>query len=334
MTGEVATDTTMVSAAGLTDGRGSWWPSWWPPSARPAPPVLAPDTVAGVLLRRGPAAELGLAAGVPVVVGAGDRACEVLGTAASPDRPMVSWGTTANVSVPVEVFPGPSPTVWWSPGGHRGLAPGGRSLGRRVPPELVVHPHRDRCPDVLMAAAGAAPVGAHGVVALPWFGGARAPWWRARARGGFVGLSFDHDAGDLARAVVEVGGLGGPALSGRRRRAVSATRAGPHRGPGTEDRPPAPWPSHPHRRHRTPGRPVAGRVRPPRPGPPCSPLGAVGADYDLDQLDPGGGDGGARPVGHVDRYAERRAGRGADAVAWRRAVPVEPSEASPVKPAQ
>jgi sugar (pentulose or hexulose) kinase len=54
-----------------------------------------------------------------------------------------------------------------------------------------------------MARAAAAPVGAHGVVALPWFGGARAPWWRDGARGAFVGLGLEHDAGDLCRAVVE-----------------------------------------------------------------------------------------------------------------------------------
>ncbi len=42
-----------------------------------------------------------------------------------------------------------------------------------------------------------------GVIALPWFGGARAPWWRDTARGAVLGLSFDHDVGDMARAVVE-----------------------------------------------------------------------------------------------------------------------------------
>ena len=54
-----------------------------------------------------------------------------------------------------------------------------------------------------MARAAARPPGAHGLVALPWFGGARAPWWRATAAGGFLGLGFEHDAGDLCRAVVE-----------------------------------------------------------------------------------------------------------------------------------
>ena len=50
--------------------------------------------------RRGGATEL--SDDVQVVAGAGDRACEVLGTGARPCGPMVSFGTTANVSVPHE----------------------------------------------------------------------------------------------------------------------------------------------------------------------------------------------------------------------------------------
>ena len=38
---------------------------------------------------------------------------------------------------------------------------------------------------------------------LPWFGGARAPWWRDGARGAMVGLALDHRLGDVARGVVE-----------------------------------------------------------------------------------------------------------------------------------
>ena len=54
---------------------------------------------------------LGLRRRRPVVVGAGDRACEVLGTGAPAEAPMVSWGTTANVSVPHDGPVGALPTV-------------------------------------------------------------------------------------------------------------------------------------------------------------------------------------------------------------------------------
>ncbi|HYA69615.1 MAG TPA: FGGY-family carbohydrate kinase, partial [Acidimicrobiales bacterium] len=57
--------------------------------------------------------------------------------------------------------------------------------------------------DALVAAARASPPGARGVTATAWLGGARAPWWRDSARGAFVGIDFDHGAGDLARAAIE-----------------------------------------------------------------------------------------------------------------------------------
>ena len=57
--------------------------------------------------------------------------------------------------------------------------------------------------DVVVDRARSSPPGVTGVIVLPWFGGARAPWWRATARGAVVGLSFDHDVGDMARAVIE-----------------------------------------------------------------------------------------------------------------------------------
>jgi sugar (pentulose or hexulose) kinase len=138
-----------------------------------------------------------------VVIGAGDRACEVLGTGATGPVPMVSWGTTANVSVPgvdrpLEVPPG----VVVSRAGDRGwLFEGGLSgagsflawLG-----QLTGH-----SPAELAELAARSPVGARGLVATPWLDGARAPWWQPGAAAAFVGLSSAHGLSDLARAVFE-----------------------------------------------------------------------------------------------------------------------------------
>jgi xylulokinase len=202
MTGAVLTDRTMVSAAGLCDAAGGLVAGLLESIGDRLPPVVAPDTVAGALSPRA-ASELGLPKGVPVVVGAGDRACEVLGAGAATDRPMVSWGTTANVSVPVAAFPDPPPdgVVVSRAAGSGFLLEGGLSTAGSLIRWLSDLTGVGA--DALMARAADCPAGAGGVIALPWFGGARAPWWRAGARGGFVGVSFEHDAGHLARAAVE-----------------------------------------------------------------------------------------------------------------------------------
>jgi xylulokinase len=294
MTGEVATDSTMVSAAGLVDGTGTPVPELVSGIGDRLPPVVGPDRVVG-LLSADPAGQLGLEAGLPVVIGAGDRACEVLGAGGSPDRPMVSWGTTANVSVPVGVFPRPVPDGLVVTGAATGgwLLEGGLSAAGSLLSWLSTLTGVGT--DVLMTRAGAAPVGAHGVVALPWFGGARAPWWREGARGGFVGLSFDHDAGDLARAAVEsvafevrrclaAAGAAGSARS----LALAGTPGVGATGTGTAgngDRPSAPWPQIltavtglPAVRRRSGQAASAGAA--------LLTAIAVGEDYDLDELDP------------------------------------------------
>ena len=115
LTGEVSTDVTLASATGLfgmgTEVLGPLVPGLVDAVGSLAPRLPQPrrsDSVVGGLLGE-PAAELGLRAGIPVVIGAGDRACEVLGAGASERWPMVSWGTTANVSVPVVDLVGAGP---------------------------------------------------------------------------------------------------------------------------------------------------------------------------------------------------------------------------------
>jgi len=60
-----------------------------------------------------------------------------------------------------------------------------------------------RSHDALLADAAAVEPGARGVLALPWFAGARAPWWRADAHAVFAGLSLAHGPAELTRAVLE-----------------------------------------------------------------------------------------------------------------------------------
>jgi sugar (pentulose or hexulose) kinase len=132
-------------------------------------------------------------AGTPVVIGAGDRQCEVLGTGATATIPMVSWGTTANVSMPTETEQ-PVEGLRVTKAAIDGwLLEGGLSAAGSLLAWMGVS---------LDDAAGSPP-GARGVVALPWLGGARAPWWRPDAGAAFVNMSSAHTRADVARAAIE-----------------------------------------------------------------------------------------------------------------------------------
>lgn len=49
----------------------------------------------------------------------------------------------------------------------------------------------------------ASPLGAKGLIFLPYLMGERSPRWNDRARGSFVGLTMAHERGDMLRAVME-----------------------------------------------------------------------------------------------------------------------------------
>ncbi len=202
MTDQFVTDVTFASRSGLYDFDGNAVRELAGPALGKLPSVVSSDTVVGQL-KSVPGAELGLRPGIPVVIGAGDRQCEVLGSGASEDHPMVSWGTTGNVSVPVNERPVPSPagavvtraadSGWLLEGGLSAAGSFLAWLGRLL----------GSTPTELARLAGESAPGARGVVAVPWLDGARAPWWRDDARAGFVGLGAAHDARDLARSVIE-----------------------------------------------------------------------------------------------------------------------------------
>jgi sugar (pentulose or hexulose) kinase len=117
--------------------------------------------------------------------------------------PMVSWGTTTNVSVPAATLPQPLPPGLAASRGavdghliEAGLSASGAALSwlrRLTGLDLLA----------LADAAAATEPGARGVVALPWLNGARAPWWRPGARAAFLNLTPAHGPGDLARAIYE-----------------------------------------------------------------------------------------------------------------------------------
>ncbi|HVN49943.1 MAG TPA: FGGY family carbohydrate kinase, partial [Acidimicrobiales bacterium] len=202
LAGQVVSDATMATASGLYDRELRVVTELIGVHRELLAPVVEPGTLVGAL-RTEVAGALALRAGTPVVIGAGDRACEVLGSGASGPLVAVSWGTTANASRAGPVRPDPVPAELavtravevgrWS--SEAGLAAAGSLL------EWVARASGWEV-DALVQAATAVPLGAGGVVVLPWLGGARAPWWRDDLDVQVV-AAHDPEPAEVARAVFE-----------------------------------------------------------------------------------------------------------------------------------
>jgi xylulokinase len=202
LTGTVVTDTTLASRTGLCGLGAGWLPDAEERYAPRLPPIVQPTAVVGCLTPEA-ARVLRLTTGVQVVAGAGDRSCEVLGTGATATAPMVSFGTTANVSVP---HPGPVSSLPIVAAVSRGalggfLVEAGLSTAGAAIAWLASLTGRSH--EELFEAAARAEAGASGALALPWLAGARGPWWQPDARAAFVGLTDAHGPAELARAILE-----------------------------------------------------------------------------------------------------------------------------------
>jgi xylulokinase len=211
--GVAVTDPSGASAWRLTDASGGAWraSACELTGVDPArlPPVAPATSVAGGLTRAA-ARALGVPAGTPVLVGAGDVPASQLGAGAiGPGDAHLSLGTAAYLGIDAEpgtrdpagnlgtlahVMPGRE-LVWLETAtGGGALAWFGRALrpGRRAIPaarlERMAADVAGETDDLLFA---------------PWLSGERVPLFDDAARGAFVGLGLRHGPEHLARAVME-----------------------------------------------------------------------------------------------------------------------------------
>jgi xylulokinase len=77
--------------------------------------------------------------------------------------------------------------------------------------------------ELLNRLAASAPAGSRGLLYLPYLAGERSPFTAPQARACFIGLSMEHRAGELARAVLEGTALAYRAL----REALGVVQTGP-----------------------------------------------------------------------------------------------------------
>jgi xylulokinase len=158
---------------------------------------------------------LGLAAETPVVTGTGDAPSGLLGAGIVDAATMfLSLSTGAQVMIPSEAFqpdlsgrthtfcsalePGPGRPGWYQMGA---TLVAGMAM-RWLRDELFRLPAAGAYERMTGWAEKSRP-GAGGLLFLPYLVGERSPHMDARARGAFLGLTAQHDSGDIVRAVME-----------------------------------------------------------------------------------------------------------------------------------
>ena len=175
--------------------------------------------VAGEVTRQA-AAETGLAVGTPVTVGTADAAAEAVSVGVvAPGKMMLMYGSstffvvvTDELTVDERLWAG----IYLFPGIYS-LAGGTATAGsvtrwfrdNFAHAEMGEEQRTGRnAYELLAAGVDAVPVGAEGLIVLPYFAGERTPLNDPRARGMIAGLALTHTRAHVYRAILEGVGYG------------------------------------------------------------------------------------------------------------------------------
>ncbi len=180
------------------------------------PEAVSSPTVIGEVTREA-ARETGLYPGTPVAAGAGDGGCATVGIGSV--KPGItynyvgssSWIATTNTTVlddpemknftwahPVPGYVQPCGTMQTAGAAYAWLR---NEVGRiecQEAKNLGISAYR-----LLDELVDSSPVGARGMLFLPYLLGERSPRWNPDAKGAFLGLTLEHTRADLVRSVLE-----------------------------------------------------------------------------------------------------------------------------------
>ena len=210
LSGEYATEPSDAAGTLLYDVRRRAWSNTMLDAlqldADILPHVVESTQLSGVLSATA-AAELGIAAGIPIVGGAADNAAGAVGCGATnPTVLQASIGTSGAIVLPaseprvahdmnLHTFCHAAPDMWYLMGVILSAGSALRWLRDTTAPGQSY--------DTLTAEAAQVPAGSDGLLFLPYLTGERTPHNDANARGVFAGLSFAHTRAHLTRAVIE-----------------------------------------------------------------------------------------------------------------------------------
>lgn len=216
LTGTLVTELSSASGTGLLDlASRDWDPEAVTLSGArldQLPPVR--PTTDRLPLSAELAGRLGLAAGTPVVLGAGDGPLGNLGTGAlAPGVAGLSLGTSGAIRMVVPAPPADrDPALFcyaltddrWVVGGA--VSNGGiveRWAGTALAPDLVAAAGAGSADEAVLGLAASVPPGSDGLVMLPYLLAERAPLWDPDLPGAYLGLRRGHTRAHLVRAAVE-----------------------------------------------------------------------------------------------------------------------------------
>lgn len=214
LTGSWATSIASADPMGLLDVKTYDWSDTLLTEARltrnQLPKLYRPGEIMGEVTS-GIAKATGLKAGTPVIAGGGDGQCA--GTGANiflPGRAYVNLGTAAvsgSFGRSYAVHPSFRSMVAVGEEGfsfETAIRTGTFLVNWMVERLFNVNPARN--PGIfrqLEDEARASPIGANGLVLVPYWSGSMTPYWDSHARGVIAGLSGNHGRGDVYRALLE-----------------------------------------------------------------------------------------------------------------------------------
>jgi xylulokinase len=220
LTGAFVTDPSDASGMNLYDLEAGAWSERIIEAAELDPAQL-PDLrqsidVVGEVLPE-VADEVGVAAGTPVVIGGGDGPCAAAGAGVVSEGAAYNYvGSSSWIALATEkpiydpdhktftfghVVPGmfmPTGTMQAAGASYQWTRDQLCPVEVQAAESLGVNPY-----ELMNLEAENSPVGANGLVFLPYLLGERSPRWNPRARGAFLGLTIRHTRADMVRAVLE-----------------------------------------------------------------------------------------------------------------------------------
>ncbi len=220
LTGQFVTDYSDASSANCLDLQALCWSDRILDAAgidRDKLPQVRESTYVAGEITPSLSAACGLPMGTPVVIGGGDGVCAAVGAGSVSDGQAFTYlGSSSWVALTSSqpIFDPQMRTYNWahlvpgkySPNGTMQAAGNSYQFLRRtlcqdlecLAQEQGVSPYA-----LMDREITASPVGAKGLLYLPYILGERSPRWNSEARGAFIGLKMEHTRGDMLRAGVE-----------------------------------------------------------------------------------------------------------------------------------